>query len=210
MRSFRGVVFHLRNEQKPTEHNLARFTPTLQKSDCEKRTEEERVQFTTPAPSPNMDWEKQTHLRPIFSNTLQRFPSQIILYKNQKAQMFRCIKEGNLSHRSGKRFIHDETYSWNLIITARQRSFRKVTFSVVSVLMWPLPMMHYISLHRPPQPRAQFPWTSDLRHLPFWPCPCWWHLVVITGDLFKLVHSRTSPPPPPRDIFIFCLFTQFN
>ena len=52
-----------------------------------------------------------------------------------------------------------------------------------------------------PPAQAQFPWTSDLRHLPPpGPAPCWWHLVVITGDLFKLVHSRTSPPRP-RDIF---------
>ena len=27
------------------------------------------------------------------------------------------------------------------------------------------------------------------------PAPCWWHLMTITGDLFKLVHLRTYPLP---------------
>ena len=29
--------------------------------------------------------------------------------------------------------------------------------------------------------------------------PCYWHLVVITGDLYKLVLLKTSPPPTDTD-----------
>ena len=39
------------------------------------------------------------------------------------------------------------------------------------------------------------PCTSNLG-----PTPCYWHLVIITGNLFKLVHLRTYHrfPPPPK------------
>ena len=49
-----------------------------------------------------------------------------------------------------------------------------------------------------------YPWciwphcTYPPRHKTWGPTPsCYWHLVVITGDLFKLVHLRTYPLPPP-------------
>ena len=72
-------------------------------------------------------------------------------------------------------------------------------------LMWPLPMMHWTSLYRPPVPWQPWhksfpPWTSDmgpsgpaLPPLDIWHGPPWWHLVAITGDLFKVVHLRTFP-----------------
>ena len=41
--------------------------------------------------------------------------------------------------------------------------------------IWSLPMMHWTSLYL------------------YSPSHCNWHLVVITGDLFKLVHLRTYP-----------------
>ena len=42
------------------------------------------------------------------------------------------------------------------------------------------------------------PWTSNLGTYPlpldirpsYLPLPCYWHLVVVTGDLFKLVHPQ--------------------
>ena len=40
-----------------------------------------------------------------------------------------------------------------------------------------------------PRPRTPGMW-------PIPPCHCYSHLVVITGDLFKLVHLRTYPPQP--------------
>ena len=52
-------------------------------------------------------------------------------------------------------------------------------------------------------PLAPPPWTQ-CRGPPFgWhthpsvQAPCYWHLVVTTGDLFKLVHFRTYPAPTP-------------
>ena len=39
-------------------------------------------------------------------------------------------------------------------------------------------------------PRGKVEWDTPL-------LPCYLHLVVITGDMFKLVHLRTYPPTPP-------------
>ena len=50
-----------------------------------------------------------------------------------------------------------------------------------------------------PTPQPPFPrhrtWAPPHSpgHLP----PCCWHLVVTIGDLFKLGHLRTTPPPTP-------------
>ena len=81
------------------------------------------------------------------------------------------------------------------------------------VPVWPLPMIHWISLYRiswlyptPPQlqtwglpnPSLQ---TSDIGTLSLSPQtwdmgpPYQWHLLAITGDLFKPVYLTTSPPP---------------
>ena len=80
----------------------------------------------------------------------------------------------------------------SMIITARQQSCGSVMFSQVSVwegegvLMWPLPMMLWISLHRAP-----WPWPLTL--------PTYqWQLVAFTGDLFRLVHYLTVQSPPPH------------
>ena len=74
------------------------------------------------------------------------------------------------------------------LVTARQRSWGKVMFSVLCVcqsvcpgegmglLMRPLPTMH---------------WTSLYRHETWDHPPHYYHLVAITDDLFKIVHSRT-------------------
>ena len=56
---------------------------------------------------------------------------------------------------------------------------------------------HWISLYCPPSPpTALAPWTWDLT-IQGSPAPVlWtgeWHLVAITGDLFKLIHFRTRP-----------------
>ena len=77
----------------------------------------------------------------------------------------------------------------------------------------PLPMMHWDIGTPLPSPThgawvptpSLLPWRSDLGTYPlvpatnicWWsletwdPLPCYWHLVLITGDLFKLVHLRT-------------------
>ena len=54
--------------------------------------------------------------------------------------------------------------------------------------MWRLLMMHWTSIDRyPPPPPKKKHWTGT-------PTPPWqWHLVALTGGLFKLVHFRTSP-----------------
>ena len=81
------------------------------------------------------------------------------------------------------------------------------------VSMWPLPMMHWTSLYRAslvlalaPRTRIRYgtPWPCPLGHqtwdfFPAMPSSQYWHLVPITGDLFKIVHMRT-PPPTSTDI----------
>ena len=67
--------------------------------------------------------------------------------------------------------------------------------------MWPLPIMHRTTLYLQPPPTCNLvpplPPPPDMGpgYLPL----CYWHLEVITGDLFKLVHLITYPPPrtPP-------------
>ena len=90
-------------------------------------------------------------------------------------------------------------FHFHRLITAYKRSFGKVMFSQASVchfvqgdLMWPLPMMNW---------DMGTPWTPDMAHtrlLSLCPHPQsppnYWHLVVITGDLFKLVHLRRCHP----------------
>ena len=81
------------------------------------------------------------------------------------------------------------------IITARQRCCGKVMFSQVSVclsvhtgvLVWPLPMMHWTLLYRPS--------AADMG-API-PALCRWHLVAVTGNLFKCVHCTSLYRLPP-------------
>ena len=81
------------------------------------------------------------------------------------------------------------------LFNTRQRSCRKVMFSYASVCPRGSPWDHYplcIGPHftppPPTQPQPPPPQTWDMD--PPAPGPCRWHLVAITGDLFKLVHLR--------------------
>ena len=91
-----------------------------------------------------------------------------------------------------KKYINDvrslEVFSSNLI-TVPKRSCGKVMFSQMSVILWgtgvgvplwPLSVMHW-DMGTPPR--------SDMVPTP----PNYWHLVVTSGDLFKLVHLRAYP-----------------
>ena len=79
------------------------------------------------------------------------------------------------------------------IFTARKRS--KVMFPQASVYrggghMWPLPMIH---LTPSPDNTHGTPRTPDMETTPHTMLLtssglCYWHLVIISGDLFKLVH----------------------
>ena len=75
-----------------------------------------------------------------------------------------------------------------LFFTDRQRIGRKVMFSQVSVLQsfclqWEGVGTWHASWDR-----------SHVRVHPS-PSPCYWHLVIITGDLLKLIHLRAYPLP---------------
>ena len=52
--------------------------------------------------------------------------------------------------------------------------------------MWPLPIMHWTSLYKAPDmgptPLGHQTWGLTV------PPHCYWHLMIITEDLFKLVH----------------------
>ena len=91
--------------------------------------------------------------------------------------------------------------------------FWKVMLSQVSVILfmgrgfW---YNHHIETWVPPPPdnrhRTTPPaWILDMGPNP----PCYWHLVIITGDLFKLVHLRTTPPPLVR-ILLECCVVAWN
>ena len=107
-------------------------------------------------------------------------------------------------------------WNWSAISTVRKRSCGKV-FSLVSVIqcrgrvpMGPLPMTHR-DMGTNPTPHISYPILHTLSPYPT-PShiPCCWHLVAITGELFKLVHLRTCPPtgtdilwwPPKRAVRI--------
>ena len=58
---------------------------------------------------------------------------------------------------------------------------------------------HPLSPCMPPTTHAHL-WTEFLTHAceAMWSyAPWYWHLVVITGDLFRLIHLKTYPLPPP-------------
>ena len=82
-----------------------------------------------------------------------------------------------------------------MFITVRQRSCRKVMFSHVSVIllgggpMWPLPMMHWISLFR-----ALSVLAPPLEMGPPWPWPtCWWHLVSSLETSWTSMYKALPP-----------------
>ena len=88
-------------------------------------------------------------------------------------------------------------------VTVHKQSCGKVMFSQLSVChsvqgfpMWPVPMMHW-DMGNPPIPDTKYGTSSSpsprIANMGPTPSPCYWHLVVITGDLFKLAHLRTHP-----------------
>ena len=59
---------------------------------------------------------------------------------------------------------------------------------------------HCTSLATPAPPQT---WDIGPPCPQFWHNPCYWHLVAITGNLFKLVHLRIQPfTPTGNDIWI--------
>ena len=61
-------------------------------------------------------------------------------------------------------------------------------------------MTNWTSLYLPPTPRhgtwvPYLPSVPPTRELAIYPSTCYWPVVVVTGDLFKLVHFRTYPHP---------------
>ena len=96
--------------------------------------------------------------------------------------------------------IKKNSYSKVDIFTASQRSSGKVIFSVVSVClsvcrwgaMWPLPVMHWASSYRNPQP---FPRTQDptKQRAPLGPA-------LVPLDMFNL-NLTVDGPTPPIDMF---------
>ena len=117
--------------------------------------------------------------------------------------------------------IHNTFECWVIHLIGIQASLLqscgKVLLSQVSVILFgePLPMMHWDMGTPLPSPRHGT-WVSTPSLLPrrwdlgtyllapatdicwWWLetwdlLPCYWHLVLIAGDLFKLVHLRTYP-----------------
>ena len=68
----------------------------------------------------------------------------------------------------------------------RQQSCWKVMFSEASVIL----LGDGVGTSNASSDRWHGRVTSDVA-----PNLCYWHLVMITGNLFKLVHMRTYPPP---------------
>ena len=115
-------------------------------------------------------------------------------------------------HYRGDLHTHQTVYSWHSlhVLTARKRSCVRDSFHrCLFVILFGGPHVtitydafrHWTSKYQtgdlPPPLETKNGTTPPPRYQTWHPSSYYRHLVVITGDLFKLVHLRTYPTPTP-------------